>query len=212
METLFGSSRNSLPPLFISTPYDQQKSLWTLKAPTSLILNRISALAKESLKLFEDQLFLNNVLDIRSMFRPPMSEYDCLIHLKPELNPRRLQAIDISDEESDDEWHPYKKHSQQKIPVVDFDPVQCFLKELRDSYSEFALFFHDTYGGMIIGVLLKPSALQPKDFKTSEANCKRIDDNGKLILNTTTMIQDFHILGKGLIAAIDVRSKNFALT
>lgn len=133
VETLFGSSRGSLPSLFISTPYDQQRSLWTRKAPTTLILNRITVLARQSLKLFEDQVFTNILLDIRPLFRPPLTEYDCLIHLKPSMVPRKLQAIDVSDSYPVVEWHPYKKHSAQKIPVLDFDPVQCFLKDLRVS-------------------------------------------------------------------------------
>ncbi|KZC04307.1 Nucleolar protein 6 [Dufourea novaeangliae] len=212
VETLFGSSRNSLPPLFISTPYDQQRSLWTRKAPTTLVLNRITALARQSLKLFEDQLFTKALLDVKPLFRPPLTEYDCLIHLKPLMIPRRRQAIDVSETYSLFDVHPYKKHYAQKIPVVDFDPVQCFLKELRNGYDEFALFFYDTYGGTVIGVLLKPSALETNDFKVSNINCRMCNDNGQLVLNISAMIQDFYVLGKGLIEAIDVRSKRFSLT
>lgn len=131
VETLFGKSRDTLPPLFISTPYDQQGSSWTRKAPTILILNRICLLAQESLKLFEQQLYTKTISDCKALFRSPMSEYDCLIHLKPLLNPRRLQAINLNEDHPFIEWHPYKPHSLQKIPIIDFDPVQYFLKELR---------------------------------------------------------------------------------
>lgn len=134
VETLFGSSRDSLPPLFISTPYDQQRSLWTKKAPSILILNRITMLAKQSLKLYEDQLFTKVLLDFKTLFRPPITEYDCLIYLKPLMVPRRLQAVDVNDEEPIVEWHPYKRHSAQKVPIVGFDPVQFFLQELRVSF------------------------------------------------------------------------------
>jgi len=136
VETLFGTARSSLPPLFISTPYDQQKSLWTRKAPSQLILDRMSVLAKESLKLFDDLLFNNTILDVKPMFRPPLSEYDCLLHLKSSMIPRRLQAVDILSKAKIVDLHPYKTHSLQKIPVVDFDPVQCFLKDLRVSLPE----------------------------------------------------------------------------
>ncbi|XP_043253264.1 nucleolar protein 6 [Colletes gigas] len=212
VETLFASSRDSLPPLFISTPYDQQKSLWTKKAPTTLILNRITMLARQSLKLFEDQLLTKDALDVKPLFRPPFTEYDCLIHLMPHMVPRKLQAIDVSKEYQVLNWHPYKSHSEQKIPVVGFDPVQCLLKELRDGYSEFALFFHDTYGGTVIGVLLKPTALEVKDFKVSNINCRKCNNDGQLVLNIPAMIQDFYVLGKGLIKAIDVQSTKFSLS
>ncbi|XP_017876904.1 nucleolar protein 6 [Ceratina calcarata] len=211
VETLFASSRDSLPPLFISTPYDQQKSIWTKKV-SSLILNRITMLARQSIKLFQDQLFTNTLLDIRPLFRPPLTEYDCLIYLKSDMVPRKLQAVDVSEMYPILEWHPYKKHTAQKIPITDFDPVQCFLKDLRNGYDEFALFFHDTYGGTLIGVLLKPQALETKDFKVLNINGRKCNTDGRLVLNLSAMIQDFYILGNGLVDSIDVRSKRFSLT
>lgn len=212
METFFGSSRDSLPPLFISTPYDQQRSLWTRKAPTTLILNRITALARQSLKLFEDQIFAKVILDCKPLFRPPLTEYDCLINLKPVMVPRRMQAVDLDNEYPLLDWHPYRGHSQQKIPVVDFDPVQYFLRDLRNGYGEFALFFYDTYGGTTIGVLLKPSALESREFKVSNINGRKYNNDDQLILNVSAMIQDFYILGKDLIQTIDIRSNKFSLT
>ncbi|XP_032663829.1 nucleolar protein 6 [Odontomachus brunneus] len=206
VETLFGTARNSLPPLFISTPYDQQKSLWTRTAPSKLILYRISVLAKESLKIFDDLLVKNTVQDLKRMFRPPLSEYDCVIYLKSAMNPRRLQAIDVPNNIAIVDLHPYKLHSFQKIPIVDFDPVQCFLRDLRDGYGEYALFFHDTYGGAVIGVLLKPSALERKQFKVSEAGCRKLDDDDNLVLNVSAMIQDFYVLGKDIIKDIQISS------
>ncbi|XP_078047957.1 nucleolar protein 6 Mat89Ba [Augochlora pura] len=212
VETLFSSSRKSLPPLFISTPYDQKRSLWTKKAPTILVLNRITALARQSLKLFEDQLCKEVFLDVKPLFRPALTEYDCLIHLKPDMVPRIRQAIDIIEEYPVFDLHPYKEHSAQKIPIVNFDPVQLFLKDLRNGYDEFALFFHDTYGGTVIGVLFKPPALESKDFKVTNINCRKLNDDDQLLLNVSAMIQDFYILGKDLIKSIDVQSKRLSLT
>ncbi|KAL0117298.1 hypothetical protein PUN28_010271 [Cardiocondyla obscurior] len=211
VETLFNTARNSLPPLFISTPYDQQKSLLTRKAPSQLILNRINILAQESLKLFDDLIFNKAILDVKPVFRPPLSEYDCVLHLKSDMIPRRLQAVDVSKKTKIVDLHPYKTHTFQKIPVVDFDPVQYFLKDLRDSYGDYALFFHDTYGGLVIGVLLKPTVLERKDFKVSNANCRKLDADGKLVLNVSAMIEDFYILGRGIIRTIDIPNKRFSL-
>ncbi|XP_033188012.1 nucleolar protein 6 Mat89Ba [Bombus vancouverensis nearcticus] len=212
VETLFGSSRDSLPPLFISTPYDHQRSLWTKKAPSTLILNRITMLARQCIKLYEQQYFTKVLLDFKPLFRPPLTEYDCLIYLKPCMVPRRLQAIDVDDACPIVEWHPYKHHSAQKVPIVGFDPVQHFLEDLRNGYDEFALFFHDTYGGTVIGVLLRPSALEIKDLKVSNISGRKCNNNNELALNISAIIQDFYVLGKGLVEAIDVRSKKFSLT
>ncbi|XP_026667809.1 nucleolar protein 6-like [Ceratina calcarata] len=85
-------------------------------------------------------------------------------------------------------------------------------RERINGYDEFALFFHDTYGGTLIGVLLKPQALEMKDFKVSNINGRKYNADGRLFLNLSAMIQDFYILGNGLVDSIDVRSKRFALT
>lgn len=93
----------------------------------------MNVLAKESLKLFDDLLLNNMMLDVKPIFRPSLKEYDCLLYLKSNMNPRRLQAVDVSNNVEIVDLHPYKAHSLQKIPVADFDPVQCFLKDLRVS-------------------------------------------------------------------------------
>ncbi|XP_011881757.1 PREDICTED: nucleolar protein 6-like [Vollenhovia emeryi] len=124
--------------------------------------------------------------------------------------PRRLQAVDASSKAKIVDLHPY--HSLKKIPVMDFDPVQCFLKDLRDGYGDYALFFHDTYGGSVIGVLLKPTALERKDFKVSDTDCRKLDADGKLILNISAMIEDFYTLGRGIVRTIDIPNKRLSLT
>lgn len=64
----------------------------------------------------------------------------------------------------------------------------------------------------MIGVLLKPVVFERKDFKVADVNCRRLDENGKLSFNFAAMIEDFYILGRGIIHAIDVPSKKFSLT
>lgn len=207
IESHFNTNRSTLPSLFISTPYDQKNSLWTRKKPSLVILNRITALARESLKIIEKQICDGTALNHRLIFKPPTKEYDFIINLKPLLNPKRLQAINLSKDHPEVEWHPYKHHSEAKIPVVDFNPVQLYLRELRENYGEYVLFFHDSYGGDVIAVLIKPTALEPRDFKVSNVNCRKLNADGKLVLNVSAMLEDFYIIGKGLVKSIDIQSK-----
>ncbi|KAK0168959.1 hypothetical protein PV327_002715 [Microctonus hyperodae] len=209
IENSFETKRETLPPLFISTPYDHDNSIWTKKVPTNLILNRVSSLAKEVLKLVETELLKDSILVWKPMFVPPMTAYDCLIYMKSEFNPRRYQYFDLDDSVPKTTWHPYKPHTEQKIPVIEFNPVQRYLDQLRHGYGEFALFFHDTYGGSVIGVLLNPNALIAKDFKVANMNCRKLDVNGKLVLNVPAMIEDFSNLGNGLIEKIDLKSEKY---
>jgi len=67
------------------------------------------------------------------VFRPPLDSYDVLIHLNPNQIPRHLEGVD----------RPLKSFSRGMVknstsvkilfPVVDYDPVQCYLQELRVS-------------------------------------------------------------------------------
>ncbi|KAJ6663070.1 hypothetical protein lerEdw1_010891 [Lerista edwardsae] len=69
---------------------------------------------------------------LQVVFRPPLDFYDVLIHLNPKQVPRHLEAVD----------RPVKSFSRgmlgeaavvktQFFPVVDYDPAQLYLRELR---------------------------------------------------------------------------------
>lgn len=211
IENEFRISRESLPLLFISTPYDHRNSLWTKQAPNILILNRVHLMALEALKLLEGQI-LNSTLNYRGIFKTPLSEYDCLIHLKSVYNPRRYEAIEIDEKEVTIECRSYKKRQEQNIPVVDFNPIELYLKELRSNYSEFALFFHDTYGGKVIAVLLKPSVLETREeSKVANFHFRKLNSKGQFVFDFSTMIENLYIIGKDVISAIDVQSKRVSI-
>lgn len=59
--------------------------------------------------------------------------------------------------------------------------TSIFLLFLQDGYDDYALFFHDTYSGIVIGVLLKPAVFERKDFKVADVNCRKLDSNGKFV-------------------------------
>lgn len=70
---------------------------------------------------------------MQMVFRPPLDFYDVLIHLNPNQIPRHLEGVD----------RPVKSVSRGVVknssavnilfPVVDYDPVQLYLQELRVS-------------------------------------------------------------------------------
>lgn len=142
MENEFSTNREKFPSLFISTPFDEDQSVWTQKAPTTVILNRVSDLASESLRIVETLMSRETLPDLNAIFKAPLSAYDCIIYLKDEFNPRRIYSLDnLNLVKNPHQWHPYKKHSMEKIPIVDFDPVQKYLQDLRVSVRIFFFFF-----------------------------------------------------------------------
>ncbi|XP_063309894.1 nucleolar protein 6 [Pelobates fuscus] len=210
----FVASRTRLPVMFIATPKDRKDSLWTRKQPSAQILQRLILLSAESLRILENQLMdpLGNH-DIKVVFRPPLDLYDVLIHLNPKHIPRHREAVD----------HPAKSFVRGLLkteaevlnlffPVVDYDPVQLYLKELREAYEDFALFFYDSHGGEVIGILWKPSSFEKQSFKTTNVNGRLMDsksDRSLMIPNVEAILEDFQILGEGLVLKVESQTERW---
>ncbi|NWW10874.1 NOL6 protein, partial [Oreocharis arfaki] len=132
----FIAARSHLPVMFLATPKDQWSSMWTQERPSAQILQRLVLLASESLRALEEQLMdpLSDQ-DVKMVFRPPLDFYDVLIHLNSNQIPRHLESVD----------RPVKSVSRGVVknssavnilfPVVDYDPVQLYLQELRVSVA-----------------------------------------------------------------------------
>lgn len=57
---------------------------------------------------------------------------------------------------------------------------------------------------------MKPQVLEPKDFKVGQTSCHKFNEDKKLVLNVSAMIEDFYILGKGLVETINIQSKKIS--
>nr|CAD7198663.1 unnamed protein product [Timema douglasi] len=206
IESKFQSSRSTLPPLFLATSYQPSGVVWTKRNPTLQVLVRTAMLAKESLAIVEEKLFSRR-FDTKVIFRPPLDVYDVLIYLRPLLNPRRLEAVDVNKDQPLVNLPPYQYQQGEKLPVAGFNPVQCYLQELRETYGEFALFFHDPYGGEVVGVLWIPAAMEVLDFKVSRINSRRLVGKGpKIEPNIDTIMENFFILGTGLVRSVETNN------
>ncbi|KAK9506568.1 hypothetical protein O3M35_008472 [Rhynocoris fuscipes] len=200
IEKSFHSNRDNLPAMVIATPYDLAGTLWTKDAPTLPTLIRLSKLAITSLKMLDVLLTTAPTHhNIMKVFNPPLSHYDAIITLKKKLLPRRLQFIGVK-------LNDNITRSTQ-LPITGFDPAAFYLQELRERYGDYALFFHDTYGGTVIGVLFKPNFLETCDFKVSNVGPRTpnmSDDKTSLIPNKEVLINGFYIVGKDLVESIKV--------
>ncbi|XP_070599757.1 nucleolar protein 6 isoform X2 [Erythrolamprus reginae] len=212
----FMEARPQLPAMFIATPKDQKVSMWTREKPSAQILQRLLVLAQEALQVLEKQLMDPlGTQDVKMAFRPPLDLYDVLIHLNPKQIPRHLEAVDRPTAC----FHRgmLKSTSTTKtisFPVVGYDPVQCYLQELREAFSDFALFFYDKYGGDVIGVLWKPSAFEPQPFKVSNIKGRMISGAGSqpmVVPNVEAVLEDFKILGEGLVKTLETRVEKWSI-
>ncbi|XP_076015910.1 nucleolar protein 6 isoform X2 [Genypterus blacodes] len=211
----FMASRESLPVMFIATPKDKKLSMWTKRAPSVQMLQRVMMVAAESLKVLELQLTDGSqIQDVRVAMRPPLDAYDVLIHLNPKQVPLLGQAVDPPPVTfgrgvvSGNVAAP-----GGPLPVIDYDPVALYLTELREAFADLALFFCDPYGGTVIAVLWKPKAFIPVPFKTSQMSARSVEvtgDQAQAVPNVQAILEDFRILGKDLVKSVDARMERWA--
>ncbi|XP_044225414.1 nucleolar protein 6 [Thunnus albacares] len=210
----FMASRESLPVMFIATPKDKKLSMWTKRAPSVQMLQRVVMVAAESLKVLEHQLMDGaQIQDVRVVMRPPLDAYDVLIHLNPKQVPLLSQAVDppavtFSRGVMTGSVVP----SGGALPVIDYNPVSLYLAELRDVFGDLALFFCDPYGGTVIAVLWKPKAFTPAPFKTSQVSARNVEvtgDEARTVPNVEAILEDFRIIGKGLVKSLEARTERW---
>ena len=197
--------------IVLVTPYDHSGVAFTREKPPKPVWSRLMVLAHESLKLLEQQLMSPNqsVVEIGQSFRPPLEVYDALIHLNRAAIGRRLYTLDARP--TDKKLHPFAsdKRTRKSLPVYDFEPVDCLLKELHISYGDKCRFFYDKYGGKLIGVMWIDKAWNvPSEFRVSHVNGATLvapsttGGDKRLAPNLEAICQDFLIMGRGLVSSV----------
>lgn len=204
LESKVQENREKFPPLYIAMPFDRGLSVFTRHTPSNEILYRVKNLAKASLNFINSVITEQNHVGIKELFIPNFDGYNVLIHLKPSINPRRYEQIVFANAEHRTVVEKYKAADDDKLPIVDFNPVEKYLSVLRENYGKYAMFFHDSYGGNTIGVLWNPKVFESVDFKVSRVNAGMLEGD-KIVFNVDAVIEDFYILGKDLVKMIDKR-------
>lgn len=112
---------------------------------------------------------------------------------------------------------PFNHDKNKSLPIVDLNPVEIYLKKLRQSYDDFALFFYDPFGGSEIGVLLKPKVFEQQQFKLSHINgcmiaptTKQKNEKVEIVTNIQAILEDFAILGKDIVDLVKAKSEKWA--
>uniref|UniRef100_A0A8C3UNR9 Nucleolar protein 6 n=1 Tax=Catharus ustulatus TaxID=91951 RepID=A0A8C3UNR9_CATUS len=211
----FVAARSRLPVMFLATPKDQWSSMWTRERPSAQILQRLILLASESHRALEELLMdpLSDQ-DVKMVFRPPLDFYDVLIHLNPNQIPRQLESVDQPVKSASRGVVKNSSATNILFPVVDYDPVQLYLQELRDAFDDLALFFYDKHGGEVIAVLWKPLSFQPQPFKVSSMKGRKVTTlNNELVCvpNVEAILEDFEILGEGLVKSVEARTEKWTI-
>lgn len=127
IEAKVQQNREAFAPLYIIMPYDKGESIFTKHAPSKCILHRIKELAKVTLNFLEDSE------RIKDMFVPNLVGYNVMIHLKPLMNSRRHEQCVGNENVAVVQLNAFDVKKSCKIPIVNFNPIESYLKELRVS-------------------------------------------------------------------------------
>lgn len=212
----FRTERNSLPPVFILTQVDdvKKKCLWTSNKPDIQQLCRVVLLANQSLQKLKKVLMnFESTEELKNIFRPNIDIFDLEIELKAQYCVKAYQKLDITKGTFLPHYKTYNAASKEvtAYPVVNFDPVELYVNELRKSYGEIGYFFYDVYGDTTIQVLWKRNVLKQTKEITKENSKFFIRDKIKntLDLNLEHILNDFQLMGKELIHQVRIKNSTF---
>lgn len=204
----FKEHRDSLPAMYITTSLSPPKSAMISSHIPPIILNRLKVLASMSLRKVQE-IFRSSSIDFSPIFSSTSSIYDVVINLDPKYNAQDFNS------------HQSGKASQCKRLKMDnansimanigFDPAQYYLRDLMRCHSDKALFFRDQDETGKIGVLWKSQAFVDRDFKIGECLSHGMISEDKVRCNVNAIIEDFRILGDGLVKEIELRSMRWTI-
>lgn len=134
LEQRFAKERDTFPPLFITTSYDNgNSSYWTSKnKPSTLILHRLCFLAKAALELLAT-IHKDPKTDfpLDDLFKANLEGYNALIHLNPAIVQRCLSS-EIEDSNLKTKVGAFvKKPETIELPIAGYSPITRVLQDLR---------------------------------------------------------------------------------
>ena len=198
-------ARSSLPPMAVLCPHSPRPSHWT-RAVTWPQLQRLVSLASQS---------LNDNFEVKTVFSTNLASYEALIHLKPLQVPTRHLCLEAV------LGHPPLKSDQEikTVPILDHDPVRILVETLTSCYGHLAQFHYDRYGGKVIAVKILEkqseektgsSSSSSKGVKLSEVGGRMLVD-GKTVTNWGAVVEDWAILGAGIVKNVEILNTDLLL-
>jgi len=189
-------TRTSLPPMAVLCPHSPSPSYWT-KSVTWPELQRLVTLATTSLSSTPSPL----------IFKPSLFCYEALIHLKPLQVPTRNLAISSMMEARE---MSNTTNEVSTLPILSHNPVSIFVSTLQSCYGNLANFYFDKFGGTVVAVKLLSKEEGKEKVKLGDLTCKMVSE-GKVTTNWGAVIEDWSILGEGLVKEVEVLNTDLLL-
>ncbi|KAE9549488.1 hypothetical protein FO519_007299 [Halicephalobus sp. NKZ332] len=187
----FDSARLVLPSLVIYTSDDDSGIIFTKNLET-VIFSRLIQISKAALLIISKHMDLSLNASMNTIFGGELTEMDVTIKIDYEAICSREKDY-IEAKKKSKELKDADKNKE--LPIMDFNPVEKYLNDLKKSFFSIALFFYNPYGGTQIGVAFRPKFKEIIDFKVNQCLCRKWTEKG-LEPNYEEFLETVQLLGK----------------
>jgi len=195
----FNSARIVLPPLVIFTS-DDETGISVTKSLEVVIFSRLIQISKAAMLIISKHMDLSLNSSMAMICGEELKGMDIVIKLDYEAVCTREKDYMEAKKKS---LELRNREKTKQLPIMDFDPVEQFLEDLKKIYSSVALFFYNPYGGTAIGVAFRPKFKETVDFKINQCVSRKWTKKG-LEPNYDEFIETVKLVGKGIIKDIAV--------
>ncbi|OUC44161.1 hypothetical protein D917_02299 [Trichinella nativa] len=188
--------RPTLPPFCLLTPDDQSGARWTRTGPSSIVADYIIRRAAFDLRILQNDGLTTSTL--RKIMHSSKQVFDVVILLSRKRNLQPTVAP-VEEENTADDGKANAAYNLKALPVVDFSPVEFYVRQLKENYGQFGLFFWNrVFSSHFVGVLwnnrFRKIIQHQKDQQKIQATAC-----------TDEIIKGFYALGYDLVKRIVVQ-------
>ncbi|KAJ3150218.1 hypothetical protein HDU89_003307 [Geranomyces variabilis] len=213
------ATRPQNPALWVATEMDVDGKWWGMNTPGVVIVERIKGLATAALGHVE-ALIANGGSEksIAKLFTAVPRGYDAFLRLDSAKLPRFRESLSYDPPKLSTFKNLLALKDRELALLSEIDPAELFVSDLTTAFGDSALFFHDRYGGDVVGVVWNPLVMAEGPWKVDlKFNAAPLDENengaeagrgGKNKLkvkpNALAMVAEMQRLGEGLVLGVDL--------
>jgi hypothetical protein len=146
----------------------------------------------------------------KSLFSTPLDKFDVLITLDSTLVPGTRRALQLGGggkvPRMKDAGKPEERFKANPdsvltapLPLVGFDPVALYCRDLKERCGPYADVYFDALGGTTVGVVWKPGVFEPVPFAVARCVLATPRDGGFVTPDKANILMLFRDLGAGLV-------------
>ena len=136
--------------MFAASNLDPDGITWTETGPVKVVAGRFTALAKAACYRVSNQ---GLDIEAQAIFALSIADYDFVLHLNPGFAASSHELI-----QKKPVFKNLQVHAVDGSSDLESSQVNLYINELRRLFGSNILFFHDEFGGSIIGGIWNPQA------------------------------------------------------